>query len=107
MDNRIRRKFIVAAGIGALMVALLPGQATAAPPDGVTFAVANPVYTIAEGSNARVGITVTTADGTPLAAPATVAYRTTAGTAGAGSDFTPAQGQITFATGTASGDTKF
>lgn len=108
MDNPTRRRRLIAAtGIGALMVALLPGQATAAPDDGVTVAAANPVYTIAEGSQARVGITVTTADGAPLSAATTVSYRTTAGSASAGSDFTPAQGRLTFAAGTASGTTKF
>ena len=99
-----RRKLVAATGIGALLVALLPGQATAAP--AAVTVTANPVHTIAEGSQARVGITVTTPDGAPLTAAATVSYRTTAGTAQAGSDYTPAQGQLTFAAGTASGTTK-
>lgn len=113
MDNRYgRRRLVAASGIGALIVALLPGQATAAPRlgashAGVTVAAASPVYTIAEGGQARVGITVTTADGAPLAATATVPYRTTAGTATAGSDYDPAEGRLTFAAGTASGTTRF
>ncbi|HZM77232.1 MAG TPA: glycoside hydrolase family 3 N-terminal domain-containing protein [Candidatus Limnocylindrales bacterium] len=108
MDNPTRRRKLLASiGIGALMVALLPGHAAAAPQAGLTVAAANPVYIIAEGDQARVGITVTTGDGAPLSAATAVSYRTTTGTAQAGSDYTPAQGWLTFPAGTASGTTKF
>ncbi|HEX6685429.1 MAG TPA: glycoside hydrolase family 3 N-terminal domain-containing protein [Candidatus Limnocylindrales bacterium] len=109
MDIRIRRrKGLAVTGIATLMVvALLPGQAVAAPLSGLTVTTASQVYIVAEGGKAKIGITVTTPDSQPLAAPATVPYATAGGTARSGADYTPVQGLVTFPAGTASGSTRF
>ena len=75
-------------------------QAQAAAAGAVTVSTDRPIYTVAEGGTARVGVTVTTPDGTPLSAGATVPYAATA-------DLTPASGTVTFPAGTASGTTQW
>jgi YD repeat-containing protein len=53
------------------------------------------------GSVARLAVSVSTEDGSPLPAPVTVAFATVAGSATAGADFAPASGTLSFsATGT-------
>ena len=80
----------------------LDGVVASAAPAAPAVAVATdqPVYTVAEGGTARVGVTVTTADGRPLAADTAVAYSTTA-------DVAPASGTVRFRAGTASGTTQW
>ncbi|WP_246266901.1 glycoside hydrolase family 3 N-terminal domain-containing protein [Nonomuraea typhae] len=77
-----------------------------APPRPVRLSTDAPVYPVDEKGSARVKVTVTTADGKPLPVPADVAYKTGAGTATPGRDYTPAEGVLTFPAGTASGATR-
>jgi beta-glucosidase len=100
-------KRVAALAAMILVASLPPGQALAAQASDVTFTADRPLYLVDEGSRARVGVTVSTADGLPLAAPAGVDYATAPGSATPGSDYTPAQGTITFPAGTASGTTKW
>ncbi len=58
------------------------------------------------GQTAHVGVTLTTADGSPLDHDVTVAYDETGGTAVPGTDFTDGSGTLDFPAGTASGTTK-
>ena len=90
------------------------GQSSAtatAPVVGVDFTVATdqPVYLVDEGGTARVGVTLTTPDGQPLGAAATVAYGTTGatGTAAADAGLSPSTGTVRFAAGAASGSTQW
>ena len=94
--------------LGALL-SLLVGAFTAVVPSTGVAAAAAPtvdvttdqqVYAVAEGGVARVGVTVSTPDGGPLSADATVDYATS-------SEFTPATGAVTFRAGTASGSTQW
>ncbi|MGV9564928.1 glycoside hydrolase family 3 protein [Streptomyces sp. NPDC003480] len=64
------------------------------------------VYPVKEGGTARVRVTVATTGSAPLDEPVTVAYDTSGGTAGPGTDYAPAQGTLTFPAGTASGSTR-
>ncbi|MEV0384051.1 glycoside hydrolase family 3 N-terminal domain-containing protein [Nonomuraea sp. NPDC050643] len=74
-----------------------------APPRPVRLSTGKPVYPVDEKGEAEVGVTITTADGAPLAGGLSVAYRTGTGTATPGTDYTPVQGTLTFPAGTASG----
>jgi len=78
---------------------VLDGAVAQAAPAAPAVTTDQAVYTVAEGGTARVGVTVTTADGRPLAADTTVPYTTTA-------DVTKASGTLTFPAGTASGTTQ-
>ncbi|MEU6368115.1 glycoside hydrolase family 3 N-terminal domain-containing protein [Streptomyces sp. NPDC046931] len=64
------------------------------------------VYPVGEGGTAQVKVTVATTGSVPLDEPVTVAYDTSGGTAGSGTDYTPAQGTLAFPAGTASGSTR-
>jgi beta-glucosidase len=57
------------------------------------------VYLVDEGETATVGVVLDTPDGNPLSDPVTVDYSTGDGTATAGSDYTPASGEVTFDAG--------
>src|SRR5262249_15800859 len=59
------------------------------------------------GGRARIGVTVSTANGLPLAGSAGIDYATSPGSATPGQDYVPAQGTITFPAGTASGSTRW
>jgi beta-glucosidase len=95
-----------------LATSLLPASAALAGPAGtgqdITVRAERAVYLADEGARVRIGVTVTTADGAPLAETARVRYRTDAGTATAtaGADYTPADGVLSFPAGTASGATR-
>ena len=65
--------------------------------------VDKPVYPLAEGSSVDVRFTVSTVDDQPLDAPVTVRFGTGAGSATAGTDYTPASGTWTIPAGTVSG----
>ncbi|HEU4422725.1 MAG TPA: glycoside hydrolase family 3 N-terminal domain-containing protein [Pilimelia sp.] len=100
--KRPTRTAIVA--VGALTATLLPAQAGwAAEAQIVTVSTDRTAYLAAEGTKARVAVSVTTSDGQALAAPVTVRYATGSGTATAGSDYTAASGSLTFRAGAASG----
>lgn len=77
-----------------------------APPRPARLGTASAVYAVDEGGSAEIRVSVTTADGKPLPADLPVSYKTGEGTAGAGQDYTPAEGTLTFPAGTASGDTR-
>ncbi|MFR9800417.1 glycoside hydrolase family 3 protein [Streptomyces sp. MS06] len=64
------------------------------------------VHPVAEGDTAQVRVTVATTGSAPLDEPVTVAYRTGAGTADPGRDYTPVSGTLTFPAGTASGTSR-
>lgn len=64
------------------------------------------VYPVKEGGTASVDVTVATTGAVPLDEPVTVAYETAGGTAGAGTDYTPVSGTLTFPAGTASGTSR-
>ncbi|MEV0229714.1 glycoside hydrolase family 3 N-terminal domain-containing protein [Nonomuraea sp. NPDC050786] len=74
-----------------------------APPRPARLSTDRPVYPVNEQGEAKVVVTVTTAAGRPLPADLAVTYRTGTGTATPGSDYTPAEGTLTFPAGTASG----
>ncbi|MCG5216168.1 glycoside hydrolase family 3 N-terminal domain-containing protein [Streptosporangium sp. KLBMP 9127] len=78
------------------------GVAGAAPK--ATVSLDRPVYAVREGDPVEVRVTVTSTGGTALDEPVTVAYSTGTGTAGAGDDYTPVTGSLTFPAGTTSGD---
>ncbi|MDT4999947.1 MAG: beta-glucosidase, partial [Mycobacterium sp.] len=63
-------------------------------------------YLADAGSTVPVGITVTTADGSPLGSDVSVAYSLGGGSAVAGTDFTAGSGTLAFPTGSASGSTQ-
>ncbi|MBE1586088.1 glycoside hydrolase family 3 N-terminal domain-containing protein [Nonomuraea angiospora] len=77
-----------------------------APPRPVRLSTDRPVYPVNEKGEAKVSVTVTTADGRPLPAGLAVTYRTGTGTATPGADYTPAEGTLTFPAGTVSGAAK-
>ncbi|GAA2305456.1 hypothetical protein GCM10010149_64080 [Nonomuraea roseoviolacea subsp. roseoviolacea] len=77
-----------------------------APPRPVRLATDRPVYPVAEKGSAEVRVSISTATGAPLPADLKVDYRTGAGTATPGEDYTPAEGTLTFPAGTASGAAK-
>ncbi|MGW0805217.1 glycoside hydrolase family 3 N-terminal domain-containing protein [Nonomuraea sp. NPDC002799] len=77
-----------------------------APPRPARLSTGKPVYPVDEKGEAKVGVTVTTTRGTPLDADLTVTYKTGAGTATAGADYTAVEGTLTFPAGTASGSTR-
>lgn len=103
----MNKRRVAASAAIALVASLPPGQALAAQASDVTFGFGKPVYIVQEGDQARLDVTVTTADGKPLTAPASVTYATAPGSASAGEDYTPAQGTLTFPAGTKSGSTKW
>ncbi|HEV7758271.1 MAG TPA: glycoside hydrolase family 3 protein [Acidimicrobiales bacterium] len=76
-------------------------SATSATAATLSVAVDQSVYLVDEGGVARVGVTVTTPDGQPLGAAATVGYR-----APADAGLSPSTGSVRFAAGTASGSTQ-
>lgn len=91
----------------ALVAAPLPARAAdpaAASP--VTIHSERSMYHVDEGGRARIGVTLTTADGAPLAAAQRVRYRAAGGTATA-ADLPVAAGELTFPAGTASGATRW
>jgi beta-glucosidase len=69
-------------------------------------AAAKSIYLTDAGQAVTIPVTLTTPDGQPLDADASVAYALGGGTATAGTDFTAASGTLTFAAGTASGATQ-
>ncbi|MFI9835471.1 glycoside hydrolase family 3 N-terminal domain-containing protein [Nonomuraea sp. NPDC051941] len=77
-----------------------------APPRPVRLFTDRPVYPVNEKGEAKVNVTVATADGRPLPADLAVSYRTSTGTATPGGDYTPVEGTLTFPAGTASGAAK-
>ncbi|WP_226900329.1 glycoside hydrolase family 3 N-terminal domain-containing protein [Nonomuraea phyllanthi] len=77
-----------------------------APPRPARLSTAQPVYPVDENGQARINVTVTTADGRPLPADLAVAYGTGRGTATPGDDYTAAEGTLTFPAGTASGSAR-
>lgn len=77
-----------------------------APPRPVRLSTDRPVYPVNEKGEAKVNVTVATADGRPLPADLAVSYRTGTGTATPGGDYTPVEGTLTFPAGTASGAAK-
>jgi beta-glucosidase len=101
------KKRVAAIAAIALVATLPPGSAYAAQASDVTFAPGQTVYLADEGGRARVGVTVSTANGLPLAEAAGIDYATSPGSATPGQDYVPAQGTITFPAGTASGTTKW
>ena len=64
-------------------------------------------YLVDAGKSAQVGVTVSTPNGAPLAAPVTIQYTLGGGTAVAGTDFTADSGTLTFPTGSASGTVQY
>jgi len=97
--RRYRRRVFAGLTAAVLAAALAPGVASAAG-DGsaqvasaqaVTVAAVRAVYPVDHGGRATVGLTATTSDGLPLAAPATVGYGT---------------GTLTFPAGAASGSVR-
>lgn len=69
-----------------------------------TVAFGASASTVSEGGGgATIGVTMTTSDGQPLLAAATVAYAVTGGSATAGQDYTAISGTLTFGAGSASG----
>ncbi|MCU1425160.1 MAG: hypothetical protein JWM51_1451, partial [Microbacteriaceae bacterium] len=64
------------------------------------------VYLVDAGDTATVTLALTTATGDPLAADATVEFTSGAGTAEAGTHFTPFGGSVTFPAGSESGATR-
>ncbi|MEU6096057.1 glycoside hydrolase family 3 N-terminal domain-containing protein [Streptomyces sp. NPDC047079] len=64
------------------------------------------VYPVGEGGAAQVKVTVATTGSAPLDEPVTVTYDTAGGTAESGTDYTAAQGTLTFPAGTPSGSTR-
>jgi beta-glucosidase len=75
--------------------------ATSATAATLSVATDQSVYLVDEGGVAQVGVTVTTPDGQPLGAAATVGYR-----APADAGLSPSTGTLRFAAGTASGSTQ-
>ena len=84
------------------------GAAATAPEVGVDFTVATDqaVYLVDEGGTARVGVTLTTTDGRPLSAAASVSYGTS-GAAASSAGLSPTSGTVRFAAGAASGSTQW
>jgi beta-glucosidase len=78
----------------------------ALPPPVATVTTTKPVYPVAEGGTATIGVTLTTTDGDPLDAPADIAFAANTGTATAGADYTPIRGTLTFPAGAPSGATQ-
>ncbi|WP_433431419.1 glycoside hydrolase family 3 N-terminal domain-containing protein [Nonomuraea sp. CA-141351] len=74
-----------------------------APPRPARLSTDQTVYPVNEKGEVKVSVTVTTATGQPLPADLAVNYKTGTGTATPGSDYTPAEGTLTFPAGTASG----
>ncbi|BFU44779.1 glycoside hydrolase family 3 N-terminal domain-containing protein [Krasilnikovia sp. MM14-A1004] len=106
LDHVVRRRVAVL-GAAVLAVALSPAQATSRPTgQAVTIAAQQPVYRAAEGGRAAVAVVVTTSDGRPLDASASVHYATGSGTATAGADYPAASGTVTFPAGSASGSSQ-
>ncbi|GGN38567.1 beta-glucosidase [Actinoplanes campanulatus] len=90
-----------------IAASLLPGQAAfAADPQTVSVTAAQTFVQAEEGKTSVVTLVASTTDGKPLAANATLAYRTATGTATPGTDYTPVTGTVTFAKGSASGARK-
>jgi len=107
MDTRLRWRALAALGATVLTTSFLTVPAAAAAPQTTTIGTDRPVSFAAEGGQVRIGVTVTTSDQKPLAAPARVDYTTDAGTASAVADFRPVAGTLTFAAGTPSGSTQW
>lgn len=98
-------------------ITMVPGTATAIPyavDDVQLYGTALPVptarvapvqdvYLVDPGETAQVVVRLTTTDGEPLTGPVTVTYADTAGTAEAGTHYTPVAGTLTFDAGTVSG----
>ncbi|RZU54423.1 beta-glucosidase [Krasilnikovia cinnamomea] len=102
--HHVVRRRVAGLAAAVLAVSLGPAQATSRPSaQTVTVAAQQPVYRAAEGGQAAVAVVVTTSDGSPLAAPASVRYATGSGTATAGVDFPVTDGTLTFPAGSASG----
>ncbi|MCU1543999.1 MAG: hypothetical protein JWM50_1864 [Microbacteriaceae bacterium] len=72
----------------------------------VSVASAEDVYLVDAGDSATVDLVLTTSSGEPLEADATVTYVNGAGTAVAGTHFTPFSGSVTFPAGSASGTSR-
>jgi beta-glucosidase len=74
--TRIRTRLGRGALAGLLVAALVPGHAALAATGGqaTTFTPAQAVYTVDAGSWTTISLTVTTSDGRPLAAPASLDY---------------------------------
>jgi len=68
--------------------------------------VATDAYLTDPGGTVDVGVTVSQPGGGPIASDVTVHYTVGGGTAVAGTDYTASDGDLTFATGTASGTTR-
>lgn len=106
-DSRATRT-VVAVGLAAVVTASLslaaPAPAGAAPGD-LTVAAVTPVTT-PDGKDAAVTLALTVAGGAPSTRDVVIHYSTGQGTATAGTDYTPAQGTITFPAGSASGSTR-
>jgi beta-glucosidase len=100
-------KRVAAIAAIALVATLPPGSAHAAQASDVTFTVDRALYLAGEASRVRIGVKVSTLDGQPLTAPVSTDYSTAPGSATPGSDYTPAQGTVTFPAGAASGSTRF
>ncbi|MEO3873080.1 glycoside hydrolase family 3 N-terminal domain-containing protein [Nonomuraea sp. B12E4] len=92
-------------GTGTLMWDEVQVYGTA-PPRPVRLSTDAPVYPVDEQGRAEVRVTITTTTGAPLTEDLAVDYRTGAGTATPGADYTSAQGTLTFRAGTASGASK-
>ncbi|MFC7715426.1 carbohydrate binding domain-containing protein [Nonomuraea recticatena] len=73
-----------------------------APPRPVRLTTTAPVYPVKEKGSAQVGVAVSAVPPADL----TVHYKTGSGTATAGSDYTPAEGTLTFPAGTPAGTVK-
>ena len=76
-------------------------------PGDVTVTTDRDVYTVEEGSAARIGVTATVEGGGALSSDVVVSWATRTGSATDGSDYTGAGGEITFAAGSASGTTQY
>jgi beta-glucosidase len=79
------------------------GTAAPKPPK---VAASSGTYLVDAGDTAHVPVTITTSDGQPTTADASVAWQLADGTAQAGTDYTAASGTLDFPAGTASGTSK-
>ncbi|GAB1691941.1 glycoside hydrolase family 3 N-terminal domain-containing protein [Krasilnikovia sp. M28-CT-15] len=104
-DHVARRRVAVLAA-AVLAVSLSPLQASRPGGQAVGIAAQQPVYRAAEGGHASVAVVVTTSDGRPLTASASVRYATGSGTASAGADYPLTSGTLTFPAGSASGSAR-
>ena len=83
---RLARARLIRAGLAGLLVATLPGGAALGATGGqaVSLVSARGVYTMDAGTLATIPMTLTTSDGRPLSAPATIRYNGTSLLFGAG-----------------------